>query len=110
MLAHSVALPFGLYLFYGASQTSAKKKKTCARNYTLSVSGRQQTFVFAPQRACHSNSKDGIPYPVDRPLYDQTIELLERAIRKAKLGQGEELQALRRMEKHFKDVDPSSRT
>ena len=45
--------------------------------------------------------KDGIPYPVDRPLYDQTIDLLERAIRKAKLGQSEELQALRRMERYF---------
>ena len=45
--------------------------------------------------------KDGIPYPVDRPLYDQTIELLERAIRRAKLGQSEELRALRRMERYF---------
>ena len=45
--------------------------------------------------------KDGIPYPVDRPLYDQTIELLERAIRKAKLGQSEELKTLRRMERYF---------
>ncbi len=45
--------------------------------------------------------KDGIPYPVDRPLYDQTIDLLGRAIRKAKLGQSEELHALRRLERHF---------
>lgn len=47
--------------------------------------------------------KDGIPYPVDRPLYDETIELLERAIRKAKLGQTEELKTLRRMERYFGD-------
>jgi hypothetical protein len=45
--------------------------------------------------------KDGIPYPVDRPLYDQTIDLLERAIRRAKLGQGAEVKALRRMEHAF---------
>ena len=44
-----------------------------------------------------------IPYPVDRPLYDQTIELLERAIRKAKLGQTDELRALRRLERYFGD-------
>jgi hypothetical protein len=45
--------------------------------------------------------KDGIPYPVDRPLYDQTIDLLGRAIRKAKLGQRAELDALRRMDRTF---------
>ena len=49
--------------------------------------------------------KDGIPYPVDRPLYDQTIELLERAIRKAKLGHTDELRALRRLERYFGDSD-----
>lgn len=45
--------------------------------------------------------KDGIPYPVDRSLYDQTIDLMERAVRRAKLGQTEELRALRRMERYF---------
>ncbi|MBU1049475.1 DUF763 domain-containing protein [Candidatus Bipolaricaulota bacterium] len=55
--------------------------------------------------------KDGIPYPVDRPLYDQTIALMERAIRKAKLGHSEELQALRRMERYFGDpLTPIQRT
>jgi len=29
--------------------------------------------------------KDGIPYPVDRPTYDQSIELLSKSINKAKL-------------------------
>ena len=51
--------------------------------------------------------KDGIPYPVDRPLYDQTIELLERAIHKAKLGQADELKALRRLEKYFRTSSAS---
>ncbi len=45
--------------------------------------------------------KDGIPFPVDRSLYDQTIDLMSRAIRKAKLGQSDELKALRRMERAF---------
>jgi hypothetical protein len=30
--------------------------------------------------------KDGIPYPVDRETYDQSIELLRKAIGRAKLG------------------------
>ena len=45
--------------------------------------------------------KDGIPYPVDRPVYDQTIDLMQRAVRKAKLGNVEELQTLRRLERTF---------
>jgi hypothetical protein len=45
--------------------------------------------------------KDGIPYPVDRPLYDQTADLLGRAIRRAKLGQKAQLDALRRLDRHF---------
>ncbi len=45
--------------------------------------------------------KDGIPYPVDRSLYDQTVDLMERAVRRAKLGQREELDALRRLERAY---------
>jgi len=41
--------------------------------------------------------KDGIPYPVDRKTYDQSIELLARAIRRAKLGIGEQDEALKRL-------------
>jgi hypothetical protein len=45
--------------------------------------------------------KDGIPYPVDRPLYDQTVGLMERAVRRAKLGSREEVNALRRLDRAF---------
>ena len=45
--------------------------------------------------------KDGIPYPVDRPLYDQTVDLMNRAIRRAKLGNRAELDAFRRLERAF---------
>jgi len=45
--------------------------------------------------------KDGIPYPVDRPLYDQTIALMDRAIRRAELDRKDEVAALRRMERTF---------
>jgi hypothetical protein len=41
--------------------------------------------------------KDGIPYPVDRKTYDQSIELLSRAINKARLGIGEKREALNRL-------------
>ena len=41
--------------------------------------------------------KDGIPYPVDRKTYDQSIELLQRAIRKTKLGLKEKEEAMGRL-------------
>lgn len=41
--------------------------------------------------------KDGIPYPVDRKTYDQSIELLSSAIKKARLGLSEKTDALRRL-------------
>jgi len=41
--------------------------------------------------------KDGTPYPVDRKTYDQSIELLRKAINKAKLGIGEKSETLNRL-------------
>ena len=41
--------------------------------------------------------KDGIPYPVDRKTYDQSIELLRKAINKSKLGLSEKNDAVRRL-------------
>ena len=41
--------------------------------------------------------KDGYPFPVDRKTYDKSIELLGKAVRKAKIGEPERLKALRRL-------------
>jgi hypothetical protein len=41
--------------------------------------------------------KDGIPYPVDRKTYDQSIELLSKAINRAKLGLTEKKEAVSRL-------------
>jgi hypothetical protein len=41
--------------------------------------------------------KDGIPFPVDRGTYDRSIDVLARAVRRAKLGNREEMEALRRL-------------
>jgi hypothetical protein len=37
--------------------------------------------------------KDGIPYPVDRQTYDQSIELLRKAINRSKISLGEKKEA-----------------
>lgn len=41
--------------------------------------------------------KDGHPFPVDRETYDRTVAVLEEAVRKARLGRAERLEALRRL-------------
>ena len=45
--------------------------------------------------------KDGIPYPVDRKTYDKSIDILARAVRKAKLDNREEMEALWRLHRAF---------
>ncbi len=46
--------------------------------------------------------KDGIPYPVDRKTYDQSIELLRKAINRTKLGIMEKNEAVGRLNKVIK--------
>jgi hypothetical protein len=41
--------------------------------------------------------KDGTPYPVDRPTYDQTVEWLRQAVDRARIGRTDKLQALQRL-------------
>lgn len=43
--------------------------------------------------------KDATPYPVDKPTYDQTIQILSAAVRKAKINPVDKDKALRRIAK-----------
>jgi len=65
------------------------------------VYGEAPSFEDPARFGFAHGGKDGIPYPVDRPLYDQTVGTVQRAIRKAKLGQTEATRALRRLHRHF---------
>ncbi len=47
--------------------------------------------------------KDGHPYPVDQKVYDHTIEILKRAIEKARVGDRDKMEAIRRL-KSFSNV------
>lgn len=51
------------------------------------------TFAFG--------GKDGIPYPVDKKTYDETIEVIEKAIKKSNLGHFEKEKLLRRNQALF---------
>jgi hypothetical protein len=48
-------------------------------------------FAFA------HGGKDGTPFPVDRPTYDQTIEVLNKAINRSAIDRSEKVKAFRRL-------------
>jgi len=41
--------------------------------------------------------KDGYPYPVNKPVYDQSIKVLKTAVQKAKIGARDKIEALRQL-------------
>ena len=41
--------------------------------------------------------KDGTPFPVDRATYDRTIDVMHRALNRAKVGRNEKIAAFRRL-------------
>ena len=43
--------------------------------------------------------KDGVPYPVNRRAYDEIIEILEDAVKQAKLGEKDKLNAIKRLQR-----------
>ena len=49
--------------------------------------------------------KDRHPFPVPLRVYDQTIRVLKSAVQKAKLGQAEELGALRRLDEQARQIE-----
>jgi hypothetical protein len=46
---------------------------------------------------CHGG-KDGIPYPVDRMVYDRSVEVLRTGVEQARLNNRERLAAIKRLE------------
>jgi hypothetical protein len=49
--------------------------------------------------------KDGHPFPVPLKVYDETIAVLKRAVGNARLGRGEELDAIRRLDEQARRID-----
>jgi len=46
--------------------------------------------------------KDGVPFPVDRTTYDETIGILENAVKQAKVGSKERVNAIKRLSNFLK--------
>src|SRR3984885_9596187 len=49
--------------------------------------------------------KDRHPYPVPLKVYDRTIDVLKTAVQKAKLGQSEELAAIKRLDEQARRLE-----
>ncbi len=66
------------------------------------ISGAAPSYEDPVRYSYAFGGKDGVPYPVNRQTYDDTMAVVEKAIRKSSLGYGEKEKALRRSEKVFK--------
>ncbi len=61
------------------------------------IHGVRPSFKDPTRFSFAHGGKDGHPYPVDRKVYDQTIEVLKDAVDKAKVGDREKMEAIRRL-------------
>ena len=62
------------------------------------VHGAPYRFQDPARFSLAHGGKDRHPYPVPIKVYDETIRVLKSAVQKAKLGNNEEMQALRRLD------------
>lgn len=61
------------------------------------VYGEKPSFTDPVRYSFAHGGKDGHPYPVNREVYDTSIEFLRKAIQKAKIGHTEKLKAFKRL-------------
>jgi len=74
------------------------------------VHGAPSRFADPARFSLAHGGKDGHPFPVPLRVYDQTITVLKRAVERARLGQGETLAALRRLDDQARLVDAAAVT
>lgn len=63
------------------------------------VYGTELSFTDPARYSFAHGGKDRTPYPVNKRVYDKTIEIFEKAIKEAKLGRQDKLLALKRLAK-----------
>ncbi len=73
------------------------------------VHGTELSWVDPAVYSFAHGGKDGYPYPVDREAYDASVEIMAEAVRRARLGQGEKRDALRRLHRHLLSKETDSR-
>lgn len=66
------------------------------------VYGAKPSFTDPARFSFAHGGKDNIPYPVDRSTYDRSIQILHTAVERAKLGDKEKLEAIKRLQAEFR--------
>jgi hypothetical protein len=69
------------------------------------VHGAPYRFADPARFSLAHGGKDGHPFPVPLNVYDQTIGVLKSAVRNAKLGRDEELEALQRLDEQARRLE-----
>lgn len=67
------------------------------------IYGTQLSFKDPARYSFAHGGKDRIPYPVDRNLYDRTIDILKNAVKEAKIGMTDKVLALKRLAKFIQE-------
>jgi hypothetical protein len=69
------------------------------------VHGAPSRFADPARFSLAHGGKDGHPFPVPLHVYDETIAVLRRALERAKLGEGERLAAVRRLDEQARALE-----
>jgi uncharacterized protein len=69
------------------------------------VHGAPYRFSDPARFSVAHGGKDRHPYPVPLKVYDRTIDVLKTAVQKAKLGQSEELAAIKRLDEQARRLE-----
>ncbi|RLJ70366.1 hypothetical protein BCF55_0637 [Hydrogenivirga caldilitoris] len=67
------------------------------------IYGAKPSFKDPARYSFAHGGKDGYPFPVQKELYDGTIDTLKRAIAKAKVGDREKVDAIKKLSKILND-------
>lgn len=73
------------------------------------VHGAQHRFSDPARFAMAHGGKDGHPFPVPLTVYDQTIQVLKNAVGRSRLGQDEQLAALKRLDAQARTLESTAR-
>src|SRR5215218_5546382 len=72
------------------------------------VHGAPYRFTDPARFSLAHGGKDRHPYPVPIKVYDETVRVLKSAVQQAKLGRGEEMQALKRLDDQSRRLERSA--
>ncbi len=76
------------------------------------IYGVEPSFEDPARFSFAHGGKDGHPFPVDRKTYDQSIQILHQAVQKARIGERERIEGIKRLNdlanRGGNQVDPSA--